>query len=385
MRAVGATSAVKKSKYMQVPIFYLTDRKREKNAFGSARRYIVNCQHNMYYGLAYFSVPNRRSNITPKMEQQLGWKETNQKQAKISPKDFIEDINPAKEKTEFFDQLAQALDRSGSDKLCIFVHGAEDSFDDASTDAAELSYYLGRPLVIYSWPSVPKLLGYVIDNGNNEWSQAHFDMFLCDLQSFKEKHPIDICLISHSMGNRLVIRSTQFLYANKLIKDFELISPDIDLGVCQHYLLGLTDHAARIRLYFSCKDKMLALSQWLFGGYYRLGQGMGGIISKQNSGDPSVPAKITIHGESSGQEAIPDDNIEQIDFTCVDKGFRGHSIPFELIADMINGNKPGHGLKFCDMNSEKDARLASGIMSWQLDKSDSALLGTFKRVVIQKP
>ena len=51
---------------------------------------------------------------------------------------------------------------------------------------------------------------------------------------------------------------------------------------------------------------------------------------------------------------------------------------------MINGNKPGHGLKFLDVDPEKINNLAASLMPWQLDTVDPALIEPCRRVVIDK-
>ena len=177
-------------------------------------------------------------------------------------------------------------------------------------------------MVLYSWPSDPKRQGYFIDSSNIEWSQAHFNQFCTDLEDFQKQHQLELIVLSHSTGNRLVIRTFPHIYAKGLVKDWELISPDIDADICKHYLMGCTEVKGTIRLYVSRTDKLLSLSQMLAGGYYRLGE----------VDDPLGSLK-----------QAKDDLIERIDFSVVDPGLIGHSIPCELIANMVNTNSPGEG------------------------------------------
>ncbi|MFX8708268.1 alpha/beta hydrolase, partial [Acinetobacter baumannii] len=85
-----------------------------------------------------------------------------------------------------------------------------------------LAYSVEYPVVFYSWPSVPKTLKYVVDGGNNEWSQEHFNMFLNDLLQFRNEHKIHLIIVSHSMGNRLVMRAAHLLERTQLVRDAEL-------------------------------------------------------------------------------------------------------------------------------------------------------------------
>ncbi len=199
-------------------------------------------------------------------------------------------------------------------------------------------------MVLYSWPSESKLIGYSVDNGNCEWSEAHFSMFLHALEDFKKEHPVRIVMISHSMGNRMVIRAIPKLRKYAVVDDFEMVSPDMDLETCKHYLRAFPKDHPMVRLYTSTRDKMLVLSQMMFGGYYRLGEGPIGSINGHNpSAGTSDPSKS---GATDVLEAasLKDKHFERIDFTTVDRGFEGHTIPFELIANMLRNNEPGPGL-----------------------------------------
>ncbi len=52
------------------------------------------------------------------------------------------------------------------------------------------------------------------------------------------------------MGNRLVIRAAHLLNETHVVSDFELSSPDFDLGTCAHYFADLNSGNAKVRLYF---------------------------------------------------------------------------------------------------------------------------------------
>jgi hypothetical protein len=59
------------------------------------------------------------------------------------------------------------------------------------------------------------------------------------------------------------------------------------------------------------------------GGYYRLGE----------AANPAWERRRQDKAEF----------LERIDFTLLDKGWYGHSLPFELVADMVRSDKPGQG------------------------------------------
>src|SRR5579883_3512086 len=143
---------------ISLPVLYLTDRQQldEKKNYGAKRKYIVDCKHHMYYGTAAVVVADKHGKLSEKLSRQLNWQAENKLHRGDVSCDKIHTGSPENDKSEFFSRLQQALDASGADKICIFVHGAEDSFNDAAGDAASLAYSLEMPLIMYSWPSNPK-------------------------------------------------------------------------------------------------------------------------------------------------------------------------------------------------------------------------------------
>lgn len=326
------------SKYVTVPVYYVTDRNLKGDDFGSHRRYPMHCLHEMYYGTAYIGVPNAAHKEPGTTFSQLGWKPSDEKPAKVSNKEMINPANGEAAKREFFKRIKAALDQSGKDELCVFVHGACDAFEDCAQDAASMAYYLQTPVVLYSWPSNPKWRSYFVDGVNSEYSQGHFNTFCKDLVAFKQDHPLQVLFCSHSMGNRLVIRSLPVTYGKGLVSEWELISPDMDADTTRHYIMGLEPDKSKIRLYVSNKDKMLPLAQLLSGGYYRLGEAANAQQAPSNPG-------------------VTPGNFERIDFTAIDTGLHGHSIPFSLVANIARTDQPGDQLQLVPETSVHANRL----------------------------
>jgi esterase/lipase superfamily enzyme len=337
------------TKYVQLPVLYLTDRQIQGETYGPRRRYPIHCLHHMYYGTANVIVANRHHLTQQQLDAlHLGWKGVDTKPLKISTKDRIDPSNPPQSKAAFLDRIKSSLDQSGQEDLCVYVHGAESAFEDAMLDAADLEYSMQLPLVLYSWPSDPKMRGYFIDGSNNEWSQGHFDTFCKDLIAFRAQHPCKVILISHSMGNRLVIRAIPVNFGTGLIKECELVSPDMDADTCRHYAMGFSEGPAKIRLFVSNKDKMLPIAQMLAGGYYRLGEA-------------ANPVSIPEQWKTTVNPGL----IERIDFTSIDKGFRGHSMPDDLVSNIARNNTAGPGLKLVPESEVRGSRLVKFA-----DKSD---------------
>lgn len=352
-----------KTNYLTIPVNYVTDREMVGETFGPHRRYATDCQHHMYYGTAYVEVPNVENKNDAELLKSLDWKVSDHGPTKIAKKDRIDPTNPDESKKQFIARLKKSLDQSGKPELCLFVHGAADGFEDCTLDAAQLAYALQKPIVLYSWPSDAKRRGYFIDSNDVEWSQGHFDQFLRDLMALQSEHPLEVISVSHSMGNRLVVRSLPVVYGKGLVKDWEMVSPDMDAETCRHYIMGLSQLNARLRLYVSNKDKMLPLAQLLGGGYYRLGEAANPTYAK-----PGANTKL----------------FERIDFTDVDTGLTGHSIPFGLISNFVATDKPGAGLELVGENSVAGNRLSRFAGRSQKLSHESAESSFNKKVVKTK-
>ena len=374
MTAVALTGNVSNksvtvSKYATVPVHYVTDRNLKGDTFGNRRRYLNNCLHKMYYGTAYVNVPNINREIASDTLTALDWQLTNKKGKMVDHNDRIQDNqNP---RSHFFERIQQTLDKNKTDTICVYVPGAEEDFANACLEAGQLEYYLKRPIILYSWPSNPRIIEYFVDNNNSEWSQGHFRRFIRHLDEFKEKHPLQVVFIAHSMGNRFLLRSMHELYSRHLAADVELVSADIDLDTCRHYLLGFrrVDTRSAIRFYVSHRDRMLKISQRIFGGYARLGEDVEHQLGPSRSVQDVIVQKdrdVSENDQIVSTNPLPavapldqsremviesdegqtrndhevSDSFEVVDFTAMDTGFNGHSLPFQLIGDMVNGKQP---------------------------------------------
>lgn len=167
------------------------------------------------------------------------------------------------------------------------------------------------------------------------------------------------------MGNRLVVRALPVVYGSGLVSNIELISPDMDADTCRHYAMGFDKSKAKIRLYVSNKDKMLALAQLLAGGYYRLGEAANPILIA-----PGV------------QKANPL-NIERIDFTTLDHGIHGHTVPCDLVASMVKTGSPPQGFSLTPQSKVHANRLIRFANRAQKLDDTSGELGQFCKIVVR--
>ncbi len=437
-----AKAGPKNKKGIVIPVLYVTDRNEDGSTFGSKRKYPLGCKHDMYYGTALVEIPANTRDLASKDEVQggndstensvqtdserLDWKLTEKYADKESQKDKIKDTSPASEKAKFFERLEAELDKAKTDSLVVYVHGGASPFEDCAWDAANFEYQFACPTILYSWPSVGNFDSYRVDEGNAEWSQEHYNAFLQDLEAFSKHRKINVTLVAHSMGNRLVARSVGVLKnGGAFLKDVELASPDIDAETFAHYVMHYRNHGVKARLYLSDKDKILSATQWLYGGYYRLGERMGAMLTmwsapqqvwtnakakllkttaavqrkkaniannsnnssnSSNSKAPAATPTVTAAADSEtpspgGEQLTPD--LERIDFTGIDEGFYGHRIQFQLIADMARFGAPRDGLSLVPGRPNSKGNWISRFARWKNDIAplENVAQNTCRRVI----
>ena len=310
-------AAVSNKGYVQLPVFFATDRNYNKNSganemFGTQRSIVR-------YGVCNISIPNNHK--AGEIEEPVLWK----LEFEEDPKEHIM-IHSTRllDKKGFVKSLNEELGNAAKNTSLLFVHGYNVSFDEAAKRTAQISYDLlfeGVP-VFYSWPSRASLTGYTNDEANIEWSKSNLKKFL--KLYLKEAKAKEVYLIAHSMGNRgltgaLVELLTENPELKGKIKEVILAAPDIDADIFKRDLAPkmakLTNNP--VTLYVSANDVALKASK-LVHGYSRAGDVNDGLILVEG--------------------------FETVDATGIDTSFLGHSYFAEsdsLISDIFNLIKTG--------------------------------------------
>ena len=178
----------------------------------------------------------------------------------------------------FRNEIVRHLDRTPRKEVFIYVHGFHNDFNDAAFAMAELWHFMGRigVPIIYTWPAGhPGLFGYTYDRESSEFTVFHFRELIRYLATFPEVERINI--IAHSRGTDVAVtalreltiaaramgESTREKYK---IHNFVLAAPDLDAQVAQQRLVG--DHVAqsahRFTIYTSPADRAIGWSDKLF-------------------------------------------------------------------------------------------------------------------------
>ncbi|MEM9348122.1 MAG: alpha/beta hydrolase [Planctomycetota bacterium] len=109
----------------------------------------------------------------------------------------------------FIEQLDTVLKQSHGKAITLYIHGFNNSFEDAALTAAELSLYSGGlgPLVLYSWPSRDSLFEYSHDRDSVRYTTAHARRFVEMLANEIAAGRLNadrINLVAHSSGAEVV-------------------------------------------------------------------------------------------------------------------------------------------------------------------------------------
>lgn len=170
----------------------------------------------------------------------------------------------APQQTGFFAQLRAETAASSSHTILLFVHGFNQTFEQAVRAAAQLRAGLkvDAPAIVYDWPSRGKLRDYGHDEDIIRDSGPFFFSFVQQLAN--ELPNSNIELVAHSMGNRLVadlIEGGPEGSGTKVRLDHVVMAaPDVDTSGFFLRLRYIQKTAGRISIYASSSDQALLAS-----------------------------------------------------------------------------------------------------------------------------
>ncbi|MFD2344856.1 alpha/beta hydrolase [Sinorhizobium terangae] len=219
------------------------------------------------------------------------------------------------------DEVSRRVSLAKRKEVVIFVHGYNNSFDDAAKATGNLCDTLSQEFVCVSlsWPaggSGGAFYGYNIDRESGEFAVADVKKairIISATEAVKRLH-----LIAHSRGADVLLSALHQLgmeaYAARSspserykLNNVVLFAPDIDLDVATTKLFGFVSdpdapHGIKatpygllppigplhLTIYSSPNDKALALSSGLFGSVVRLGRLTRASISAKEAGSNAL-------------------------------------------------------------------------------------------------
>ncbi|MTV36575.1 alpha/beta hydrolase [Duganella radicis] len=250
-----------------------TNSSRAADAFGKLR------SDKLTFGAVDISIPSdhRWAKLESPSVWRFDWDANPQRHVVMA--DGFQILSESKLKSELA-QRASAFNKPG---VLLFVHGFNNSFEQAAQRAAQLTYDLAfpGPTILYSWPSNGDVLSYMSDEEKARSAWRQMAAVLDQLTSLGPGVPVYI--VAHSMGNRVFTQGMAELLrrrpgADKVVRQVVLASPDIgEQEFRERWLYELKSASpTRYTLYASNQDLPVAVSAWLHGER-RLGSGGSGI------------------------------------------------------------------------------------------------------------
>jgi len=184
---------------------------------------------------------------------------------------LLEKVTPLA-KDAFLRELQLQVKAAPSKDVFIFVHGFNNTFEDAARRAAQLTYDLdfdGTPL-LYSWPSQGSATAYAVDEAAVGISGRKMAEFLEAVVT--QSGAAHVHILAHSMGNRALLEALQTYLAKRapenrqhLFGQIVFTAPDVDRDYFVDAIEPLRSAADRVTLYASNNDYALRSSQFLHG------------------------------------------------------------------------------------------------------------------------
>ncbi len=172
----------------------------------------------------------------------------------------------------FLNRVRETLkqDPTSSDEIVLFVHGYNTTQAETAFRAAQFAYDVNLPgaLMIYSWPSQGKLLGYAYDSESMLFARDGLEKVLRRIRGSGIKK---LNLIGHSMGSALIMETLRQIeiedpgWSKRSINGVVLISPDLDVDLFHIQMDRFAEVPDPFIIMTSGKDPVLGLSALLRG------------------------------------------------------------------------------------------------------------------------
>jgi esterase/lipase superfamily enzyme len=275
-RALPAPGTLKNRRYKQdhgfatVRVFYGTNRA----ATGAlkAAEFYGGARGDLNYGYLDVTIP--QTHVEADLETQPRWVEytLGASEAEMRTHYVLLDKVVQLPKDQFVQQLRAQIGAAPSKDVFIFVHGFNNTFEDAARRVAQLAYDLdfdGTPM-LYSWPSQGSTTAYSVDEASVQISGRRMADFLETVVA--QSGAQHVHLIAHSMGNRALIEAMQTYLAKRAPENRQHIfgqvvftAPDVDRDYFTDAVVELNAAAQRTTLYASDTDYAIRTSQFFHG------------------------------------------------------------------------------------------------------------------------
>jgi esterase/lipase superfamily enzyme len=164
--------------------------------------------------------------------------------------------------------VAATGSRAGKGNVIVFVHGYNENFQEALFRLATLAADSDIPAapVLFSWPSLGALSGYVADKDSVTYSRDYLVETLAMLAA--DPRIGKITVLGHSMGGWLTaeaLRQLRLTRQDRVLARLEVVlaAPDIDVDVFRSQVRVIGPMTPPMTLLVSKDDRALAVSSFI--------------------------------------------------------------------------------------------------------------------------
>ncbi len=231
-------------------VYYGTNRKYQKDS--SKISFLDEKDDKIHYGLCSVKVPQKHQ--FGKIEK-AWYEKLLSLDLDDSGKLSLKEIIPIDDENMYWNKINELFKVTTSAKkdVLLFIHGYNNSFEDAALRAAQLGFDLkiSGVTAFFSWASKKKLLKYMSDEDAITLSENDIYHFI---KKFAEQPEINqVHILAHSMGNRGLFRTLEKLKDDEDIKFGQIIlaAPDLHADLFRANSDLYTKKAKRTTLYVS--------------------------------------------------------------------------------------------------------------------------------------
>jgi len=246
-------------------VYYATNRTRDGRTFGSG---LNDVGSGMSYGSVVVSLPENRA------KGEIPLKPIYIPYSNNAARKYVL-LYPLKSlsKDQFFRTLSNATLKVPKNAAFIYIHGYNNSFDDAARRTGQIAVDLELPVVpvMYSWPSLAYKVAYKKDLMNAEASVDRLAVFLREFAINSEAKQIFV--IAHSMGNLVTTKAMRTLLQENPVLSSKftqviLAAPDIDPEI---FRVDIAPQFSKLKMpitiYTSRRDRALMASSVYHTGW----------------------------------------------------------------------------------------------------------------------
>jgi hypothetical protein len=187
---------------------------------------------------------------------------------------------------------------SEHETLLLFIHGSNNTFDQAVTAFSDFSLSFNATAILFSWPAYSfgkdLLRNYQGNLVNAENSRGHLKTFLLDIKEFKYRK---LVVIAHSMGSSVLLTALKELALSGDLPSLRLeqvvfSAPDVDTTLFRDDWKEIGKSGSlNTTLYASNNDVPLLAAKWL-----RENKSRAGVVGNEASWKDltSIPGLVVI-------------------------------------------------------------------------------------------